>query len=238
MNTKSEKNQWRHEYKYMCDVMQRQILLTRAEGLLRRDAHTDSEGRYKIRSLYFDDTYNTCYYENENGTEPRAKYRIRIYNVDASHIVLEKKQKNHGMTHKESCVLDENICRVLMQGKYPEYFAVQDERCRRLLLEMQLRNLKPMQIVEYQRTPFVEQNGNVRITFDEQICASQEIGKFLNARVHGRPVMQSGGGLLEVKWDTHLPDYIKSSFELDSLKWSTFSKFYICRKFNIYGGIL
>lgn len=30
---------------------------------------------YHIRSLYFDDYYNSCYNENEIGTDPREKFR-------------------------------------------------------------------------------------------------------------------------------------------------------------------
>lgn len=44
-------------------------------------------------------------YDNENGTEPRAKFRIRTYNNALEHISLELKQKQHGMTYKRSCLL-------------------------------------------------------------------------------------------------------------------------------------
>ena len=66
------------------------------------DPHTNKERKYNIRSLYFDDYYNSCFYENENGTDPREKLRIRIYNCSSERITLECKRKEHGKTLKSS----------------------------------------------------------------------------------------------------------------------------------------
>ena len=54
------------------------------------DSHT-SDGTYLVRSLYFDDRYNSCLMDNENSIDKRYKYRIRTYNNDLSTIHLEKK---------------------------------------------------------------------------------------------------------------------------------------------------
>lgn len=55
------------------------------------DYHT-SDGTYLVRSLYFDDRYNSCLMDNENSIDKRYKYRIRTYNNDLSTIHLEKKR--------------------------------------------------------------------------------------------------------------------------------------------------
>lgn len=234
----NDENLWRHEYKYLCNAVEIQILQSRVEGLLPRDAHAAEAGSYRIRSLYFDDYYNTAFYENEDGTEPRTKFRLRFYNGDTSFIVLEKKEKKRGMTHKESCVVEETVCRELMQGQWPDITCLQSDILRKLILQMRLKNLRPVQIVEYERIPFIEPNGNVRITFDSQISSSQEVENFLEQSLVVRPILEIGQSLMEVKWDTHLPDYIRTSLELDTLHWSTFSKFYLCRKFNCKGELL
>ncbi|MDE6184461.1 MAG: VTC domain-containing protein, partial [Lachnospiraceae bacterium] len=91
---------YRHEYKYVCNAMENAILKTRAQGILKRDEHAGPDGAYTIRSLYFDDLEDRCYYENESGIGERDKYRIRIYNGDISRITLEKKSKERGMTLK------------------------------------------------------------------------------------------------------------------------------------------
>ena len=80
MTEKYTEAKYRHEYKYVCDAMQNAVLKTRARAILKRDEHVGFDGFYRIRSLYFDDLEDRCYYENEGGIGERDKYRIRIYN--------------------------------------------------------------------------------------------------------------------------------------------------------------
>ncbi len=228
---------YRHEYKYICNAMQNAVLKTRAKALMTGDFHAGADGSYRIRSLYFDDPQDRCYYENESGVGERDKYRIRIYNGDRSRITLEKKSKNRGMTRKISCRIDEALCRRLMEGGTVAPGPDMEKTQRELLTEMQLGCMRPAVIVDYIRYPFVEQNGNVRVTFDECISSSNSVRKFLEKDIDLRPVMEKGQGILEMKWDEFFPDYLKKRLELDSLRWSSFSKYYLCRRYNAYGGI-
>lgn len=237
MTEKSIGMKYRHEYKYVCNSMQSTVLKTRASGIMKRDIHAGANGYYRIRSLYFDDMEDTCYYENESGVGERDKYRIRIYNGDISRISLEKKSKNRGMTLKTACRINEEICRKLMKGEKNIIDSNMTYVQKKLLLEMQLKNMSPKVIVEYVRYPFVNQNGNVRVTFDEAISSSNDIGCFLEKEIILRPILEKGQGILEVKWDEFLPDYIKKIMELDSLRWNSFSKYYLCRKYNTFGGV-
>ena len=95
---------FRHELKYLISSAEVTMLRTRLSGLISLDAHAKN-GHYTIRSLYFDDYDDRCLLENENGTDPREKFRIRIYNGSAERISLECKRKERGMTHKTSCPL-------------------------------------------------------------------------------------------------------------------------------------
>lgn len=237
MTEKSTGMKYRHEYKYVCNSMQSIVLKTRASGIMKRDIHAGANGYYRIRSLYFDDMEDTCYYENESGVGERDKYRIRIYNGDISRISLEKKSKNREMTLKTACRINEEICRKLMKGEKNIIDSNMTYVQKKLLLEMQLKNMSPKVIVEYVRYPFVNQNGNVRVTFDEAISSSNDIGCFLEKEIILRPILEKGQGILEVKWDEFLPDYIKKIMELDSLRWNSFSKYYLCRKYNTFGGV-
>lgn len=226
-------NSYRHEYKYVIDASQRQILLIRASGLMPRDTHAGSDGGYLIRSLYFDDDRDTCFYENESGTDPRSKFRIRYYNDDAAAPRLEKKSKRHGMTRKESCSLTQDEANILTEGGIvPVESGMPDDK-KRLLLELQRRRLKPKVIVTYRRIPFVCTAGNVRVTFDEGITSSDETSRFLTHDYRQRPVMSLGQSILEVKWDEFLPLHIKGMMQLDTLQWSAFSKYYTCRRIHL-----
>ena len=210
----------------------------RAKGLLQPDKHAKESGYYYIRSLYFDTMDYQCYQENECGSDKRDKYRIRIYNADYKKIVLEKKSKQRQMTSKISCPISEEICRKLMKNELVQITEEMSEVQKRLLLEMQLKGMRPTVIVEYQRFPYVEKNGNVRVTFDENIRSSDDIEQFLEKKIAARPVLEVGKSVLEVKWDAFLPSYIKEHLAMETLQWTSFSKYYLCRKYNIRGIII
>lgn len=229
---------YRHEYKYMIDERQKEILKLRSFGLLERDPHVGKDGVYLIRSLYFDSLEDACFYENENGDDPREKYRIRIYGHDDSRISLECKAKERTMTKKTACLISRGQCERFMRGDIPEPEAGEDEgRQSAMFCRMRLKNLRPVVIVQYMRTPFIMQTGNVRVTFDEAIASSHDIEGFFEPDIPLRSVLPAGRSILEVKWDELLASYIKERLELDSLQWSSFSKYYLCRKYNCHGGV-
>ena len=226
-------SKYRHEYKYVIDPSQEIILHTLAQSILQRDLHVEEDGMYTIRSLYFDDLYDSCFYENENGTDMRSKFRIRYYNNDTDKIKLEKKSKLRGMTHKTSCWLTESECRSLIRGEMILPTEEMPQGKAELLREMQMRGMQPKVIVTYDRIPFVYPAGNVRVTFDKNITASRELEAFLSAAYRQRPIIAYSRNILEVKWDEFLPQHIRELLQLDSLQWSTFSKYYLCRNYNL-----
>lgn len=223
---------FRHEFKYLISAAQVPMIKNRILHLLPADPNAGEKGNYSIRSLYFDDYADRCYYENENGTDPREKFRIRIYNHSSERITLELKQKERGMTHKASCPLTEAQARMLMAGKILPDIASQHPLLQKLSAQMLSRRLRPVVIVEYERTPFIYENGNVRVTLDMNISASRAVGSFLDESIPRRPVMAAGQHLLEVKYDAYLPDFIYRNLQLESLTHTAYSKYYICRKFT------
>lgn len=223
---------YRHELKYICTAAELAMIQGRIHHLIPLDSHAGENGMYQIRSLYFDDYYDRCYYENENGTDPREKFRIRIYNGKTDKISLELKKKERGKTLKLSCPLTEEQCRMLMRGKVLPDSEEYPPVLQKLLLQMKTAMLRPKIIVEYDRVPYVYKLGNVRITLDKNISSSSAIDTFLNPTIHKRPIMPAGQHVLEVKFDEFLPDYIYQTLQLRNLRQTAFSKFYLCRKFS------
>ena len=153
---------FRHELKYMVSRGEIALIQNRINHLLKADKHTGETGVYNIRSLYFDDYYNRCFYENENGTDPREKFRIRIYNHSSARITLECKRKERGKTLKTSCPLTLEQTKLLMQGKILPNIESQHPVLQKLTYQMLTRKLHPVVIVEYDRVPYVYSNGTVR----------------------------------------------------------------------------
>ena len=188
---------------------------------------------YLITSLYFDDYYDSCFYENENGTDPREKFRIRIYNHSTDRISLECKRKERTKTLKTSCRMTREQVEDILQGRPLKA----DSDTHPLLLKFinlqNQRGLKPKTIVEYKRVPYVYKTGNVRVTLDSELCSSTDVGRFLDGDYKTRPIMPVGKLLLEVKFDEFLPDYLYDVMQLNNLTQTAFSKYYLCRRFEL-----
>ena len=91
--------------------------------------------------------------------------------------------------------------------------------------------LRPRTIVDYMREPFVYTPGNVRVTLDYDIRTGLGCTDFLNP---GCITVPAGAApiILEVKWDTFLPDIIRDAVQLSGRRAGAFSKYAACR---IYG---
>lgn len=233
-----EKNRnYRHEYKFLLDARQRTDLYYRLKNILDIDSHAKEEGSYWIRSVYFDDIRDSAFYQNEDGVNERTKYRIRIYNVSDDVIHLECKSKKNSMTNKEMVPLSRDIAMALIDGIPPGISEISDcpELLSRFIVLMQTRYLRAKCIVEYERHPFVCDLGNTRITLDGNISSSMQYGAFFEKDNLRYPVLSAGQSLLEVKYDEYLPTYIKDTLELGRLTQTSFSKYYLGRKYSVPG---
>lgn len=229
-----QKEIYRHEYKYPINKVQMALEEAKLAAVASKDKNVGDNGYYNIRSLYFDDYYNSCYMDNVNGTDNREKYRIRIYNHSAKNIKLEMKKKVRGKTQKLSCAITEEQCRLLMEGLIPEDIRPEQQVLHKLAYLMATRFMQPAVIVDYDRVPYVYriEDANVRVTFDMNLTSSENIADFLEERIDGRGIFAVDELLMEVKYDDFLPDEINSLLQLDGLSASTFSKYYLCRKFK------
>lgn len=229
-----EDGRFRHEFKYLCSETQLCMLESRLKGLMKTDRHAGDNGMYTIRSLYFDDHDDHCFYENEDGVDKRSKYRIRIYNGSDQYIHLERKSKLRGMNQKEGCRITKEQCLDLMRGTLSlEHFETYPKLLQEFLIAIRTRDMRPKIIVEYDRKPYVYEIGNVRVTMDRNIRSSSETNRFLDKEITCRPIMPVGKQLLEVKYDALLPDHIYRTVQMQGLNRVSFSKYYLCRKYHI-----
>lgn len=223
---------YRHELKYLISETQMQVLYARVRNVMSLDSHVGETGRYIIRSVYFDDYNNGAYYENEDGIDPREKFRIRIYDVSDKIIKLECKRKERDKTFKKSCSLPkETTCNLLNSLGFVS--SENPPLLNKLCLQMSVNLLHPVVIVNYERIPFICPEGNVRVTFDKNIASSSDVQGFFSANIPLRPVLPKGYHLLEVKYDDFLPTEIYSSLQIEELQRTAFSKYYLCRKYSI-----
>ena len=220
----------RHEWKHEITAADRLVLISRLSAIARRDVHGQN-GRYKIRSLYFDDPRDTALREKIDGVARREKFRIRYYGGDASYICLEKKSKWDGLCGKRSVLLSTQEVLALLDGDLDWMPDSGRPLVQELYWKMKSNLLRPRTIVDYTRDAFVFPAGNVRVTLDYNIRTGLGSTDFLNPDSVTVPAGDAPA-ILEVKWDEFLPDVIREAVQLPGRHTSAFSKYAACR---IYG---
>lgn len=233
MNRSLDKQSFRHEFKYLISEAMMAQLKQRVENLIPLDSHVQGSGKYSIRSLYFDDYFDSCLRDVEEGTDPREKFRIRIYNCSDAQINLECKRKERDKTLKTSCKLSKSDTHRLINGMPLDNIDQQPPVLKKLTLRMLQEGYHPATIVEYERIPFVYPLGNVRVTFDTNIVSSSSFADFFSPNISRRAVLPRGIHLMEVKYDEFLPSFIYDNLQLAELQRTSFSKYYLCRKYKI-----
>lgn len=221
---------FRHEWKHELNTGDVLVLRQRLQAVMQPDPHAVN-GRYVIRSLYFDTPADQALRDKLNGVSCREKFRIRCYNCDFSLIHLEKKSRQSGLGRKQSGLLTRDEVQMLLEGHLDWMPLHPDSLVRELHARMRTLGLQPRTIVEYTREPFVYAPGNVRVTLDYNLRTGLRSTDFLNPDCITIPA-GSAPIVLEVKWDSFLPDLIRSAVQLPGRRVTSFSKYAQCR---IYG---
>lgn len=222
--------QFRHEVKHEISFGDSLILSRRLKAVMESDKHTEN-GLYEIRSLYFDTVDDKALREKANGINIREKYRIRLYNSDTSVIRLERKYKHGDLGFKDSVLLTKEQAQAIVKGDYTPLSENKDSISLGLFIGIKNNILKPKVIVDYTREPFVFAPGNVRVTIDSNIRTGLGYTEFLNKDCVTVPIA-GNPCILEVKWDTFLPDIVRDAVQLESRHATAFSKYAACRMYD------
>lgn len=221
---------YRHEWKHEISYGDMLVLRQRLSAVMKRDVHA-IDGKYLIRSLYFDNASDKALREKVDGVNIREKFRIRYYNNDTSLIHLEKKSKVNGLCLKDSVTLTQEQAQAIANGDYDWMVDSGVPLVQELYSKMMSQGLRPKTIVDYLREPFVFAPGNVRVTLDYNIRTGMNCTDFLNPNCVTVPAGDAPI-ILEVKWDEYLPDIIRDAVQLPNCRVGAFSKYAVCR---IYG---
>ena len=221
---------YRHEWKHEISTSDMISIRQRMRVIAKTDPHA-LDGKYRIRSLYFDNLADKALREKIDGVNCREKFRIRYYNDDLSFIRLEKKSKWNGLGNKQSTRLSADEAQAIVDGDLDWMMSSDRRLLQELYTKMTVQGLRPKTIVDYTREPFVYAPGNVRVTLDYDIRTGLGCTDFLNPNAITIPAGDAPI-ILEVKWDEYLPSVIRDAVQLNSVRTTAFSKYAICR---IYG---
>lgn len=219
---------YRHELKYFINLPDWALLRARFPAAISRDAHAGPQGEYHIRSLYFDDYWDTAYEEKDEGVLTRQKYRIRVYNCSDKRILLERKSKYGPYIHKDSAPMTREQLEKVLDGDYGCLLQSEHNLLKEFYCECTARLMRPRVIVDYDREPFVMDAGTVRITFDKHVRAGFGAFRLFDPELPACEVLPADQMIMEVKFTEFLPGVVKRLLPPRSSELTAASKYVLC----------
>ncbi len=226
--------QYRHELKYIISEGEHKLLSTRVKACLRQDSHAAANGgAYFIRSLYFDDPFDSAVWEKASGVGSRDKFRIRIYNLSDSAIKLERKHKEGQYIKKDSVSISRQDCDEIVRGNLECLRHNANPFAMQFYGVFKANHLRPKVMVDYMREPYIFPEEDMRITFDRDVRTAFRCTDLFNPHVITYPVWDLRNSLiLEVKFNESLPQYVQELLTLGAAQRTAASKYIFCRQFE------
>ena len=229
----SKAERYRNEWKYLIDTAQKELVCQRLSPFLQLDKHAQNGG-YMIRSLYFDDYFNTAYEEKDAGVLKRKKYRIRIYNCSDASIKLERKKKFGSYIFKEAAKLTRDEVYKILDGDYDFLLKSDNRLLNEFYYECVSNVMRPRTIVDYDREPWILDEGTVRITFDMDVRAAIGSYDIFDSTLPALPVLESGKCVMEVKFTEFLPGFVREVLPDRASEFTAVSKYVLCYEKSEY----
>lgn len=225
-------NAGRRELKFAISTAEYYMLRNKLQWIMKLDPHARSNGSYHIRSAYFDNFESRILTEKKEGYLNRDKYRVRIYNLSAEIIYLERKSKRNNQTYKSKCRMTKNEYKQMTVGE--TQWMENDSRplMQALYVEMSQHLIKPVAVVDYEREAFTYPYGNVRITFDRNVKTSVRNVAMFERNLPMIKVLEDNLVILEVKYDEFLPDMIKYALQTIDTRPEAYSKYQLSRMYG------
>jgi hypothetical protein len=220
----------RHEYKYLLEYGNYVQIKNIIEKIMKLDDNTQNQEGYHVRSLYFDDMYDSALKEKYSGIQVRKKHRIRIYNYSQEVIKLEIKEKYGNFTNKISCGISKEEYEKII-AKDISFLTMDNNKVKeKYYLEIKNNLLKPKVIVDYWREAYTLPYNDIRITFDKNLAAAKPSEDIFTNNLFSKQVGQEFALIMEIKYNNFLPSHIKSVLKNFSLNKLSVSKYLLCRE--------
>ena len=198
----------RKEFKYILPLEKLRALSEKLDALMERDVYGD-RGRYLVRSQYFDSIWDRDLLDNLNGVMEKRKIRLRVYSPEDQTAKLEYKCKSGDNGRKLSMTVTRQEASWLEAGRWEWLLEREEPLAAWLSFRMAGSAYLPKTIVEYQRLAYAGQINNTRITMDTQMRGTMFPCGLFEKDPPYIPLMEPDVGILEIKYDYFLPDYLR-----------------------------
>jgi len=200
----------RKEIKFELTKSEYSNLYKKLNFMLQKDVNTQSEDKYTIKSIYFDNIYNKLLHENIDGKIYREKFRIRMYNNDINAIFLEKKINHNGNIGKEREKISYQEVLQICEGQINK-IALNTKLKKERYINLKTKLLKPIIIIEYDRIAFVNKSLNFRITLDSKLHKDTCINNFFK-----NTIRKENNYILEVKYIDIIPKTVVDCLNINT----------------------
>lgn len=205
----NKKLNYRFEMKYKIIEVDVLVLKLRFYLIMKKDENVFKDGKYFIRSLYFDIFEDKVFLDKLNGVVIREKFRIRFYNNDCFYIRLEKKIKYYNMILKLLINLIKKEVINILNNDIEFLKELINCLLREFYLKLKCERLEVKSIVDYNREVFIYLVGNVRVIIDSDIKIFVNLVDLFNKDLLIVLVIDDNMIVLEVKYDEFILDFIK-----------------------------
>ena len=230
---KENKTLQRYEFKYFLPKNIAEEIKSHAGKFMILDhfANLELKKSYLVRSIYFENDFNSNFEEKINGYRIRKKFRLRYYkkNIENGPVFLETKGRNLERTYKQRTRLNISDIEIIKKKnflfslleKYPDNVLIQD-----FVFEFYKKKLKPKILIDYEREPYINKHGlYFRLTFDHNLSCIK-LDNELNHNSFNRSIeCKSGFSILEVKFERSIPLWFHRIIQSYNLRRQSISKF-------------
>ncbi len=211
----------RIEKKYRISESEKEALISLCADRLIPDTHKNST----VCSLYLDTDDFRLIRNSLEAKTYKEKLRLRSYGTPSvdSKVFLEIKKKFKGVVYKRRISTKlERALQYIESGARPEESQIMNE------IDYAMHfygELKPRMLVAYEREAyFVKNMPNLRVTFDSNV-RYRDTDLSLEHGSHGKPVLEKGEYILEIKTDGAMPVWLSNTLDALNILPSSFSKY-------------
>ena len=200
-------------------------------GYLDRDKYAaiHPSGQYPICSLYLDSQRFDLFQETVLDKCNRFKLRVRGYDDNPeSPIFFEIKRKLNSIIYKSRAKVSKDQLAPILNGRYVSRDLPEKDRktLKQFMHYTQCLLARPMVLIRYMREAYENKSDSkVRITFDRQLCYQPANAPIFKTNGPGWTPLPIDFVVLEIKFTTSFPSWLKDMVRLFNLNRQSMSKY-------------
>lgn len=209
----------RYELKYIITPSQYEVIME----VIKNNLCLDKYGETTIQSLYYDTDSKLLIRNSIERPIYKEKIRVRSYGIANSeaNVFLELKKKFNKIVFKRRILIKEKDVNSFINNGTEKPNQIEKEI---MYFCNYYKNLKPSMLLLYDRSAYISESSNLRITFDKNTrYRTNDLN--LCSHLKGTPLFQNGEILMEIKTELGYPRWLIDLLNENKIYRTRFSKY-------------